>query len=117
VQQRILASSATKFLFHCTQRVKDFLLKEGTDLRYGARHLKRAVEKIVVFPLANLVSTGQVKVGDFIQVDLGAEGRVIFTKDTAAIMTSPERERFEATPAVPSLAARAAGFIANPGLR
>jgi ATP-dependent Clp protease ATP-binding subunit ClpA len=117
VQQRILASSATKFLFHCTQSVKNFLLKEGTDLRYGARHLKRAIEKIIVFPLANLVSTGQVKVGDFIQVDLGAEGLVIFTKHAAGIMTSPEWERFEATPAVPSLAARAACFIANPGLR
>jgi ATP-dependent Clp protease ATP-binding subunit ClpB len=117
VQQRILASSATKFLFHCTQSVKNFLLKEGTDLRYGARHLKRAMEKIIVFPLANLVSTGQVKVGDFIQVDLGAEGLVIFTKHAAGIMTSPEWERFEATPAVPSLAASAACFIANPGLR
>ena len=116
VQQRILASSATKFLFHCTQSVKNFLVKEGTDLRYGARHLKRAIEKIVVFPLANLVSTGQVKVGDFIQVDLGAEGRVIFTKHAAGIMTSPEWERFEAKPAVPSLAARAASFIATPGL-
>jgi ATP-dependent Clp protease ATP-binding subunit ClpB len=116
VQQRILASSATKFLFHCTQSVKNFLLKEGTDLRYGARHLKRAIEKIVVFPLANLVSTGQVKVGDFIQVDLGGEDRVIFTKQPAGIMTSPEWERCEAKPAVPSLAARAASFVVTPGL-
>jgi len=69
-----------------------------------------------VFPLANLVSTGQVKVGDVIQVDLGAEGRVIFTKHAAGIVASPEWERFEATPAAPSLAARAASFIANPGL-
>jgi ATP-dependent Clp protease ATP-binding subunit ClpB len=116
VQQRILASSTTKFLFHCAPSVKNFLLIEGTDLRYGARHLKRAIEKIVVFPLANLVSTGQVKVGDVIQVDLGAEGRVIFTKHAAGIMTSPGWERFEAAPAVPSLAARAASFIATPGL-
>lgn len=70
-----------------------------------------------MFPVANLISTGQVRVGDFIQVDLGAEGRVIFTKHAAGTMTSPEWERFEATPAVPSLAARAASFIANPGLR
>jgi ATP-dependent Clp protease ATP-binding subunit ClpB len=51
VQQRILrAPGAGKFAFHCTQRVKDFLLEEGTDAKYGARHLKRAIEKHIVFP-------------------------------------------------------------------
>ena len=49
VQQRILTASANQFVFHCTQSVKNFLLEEGTDLRYGARHLKRAIEKNVVF--------------------------------------------------------------------
>src|SRR5208282_833435 len=47
VQQRILAASANQFVFRCTQSVKSFLLEEGTDLRYGARHLKRAIEKNV----------------------------------------------------------------------
>jgi ATP-dependent Clp protease ATP-binding subunit ClpC len=61
VQQRILMSPGTrKFAFHCTQSVKDLLLEEGTDTKYGARHLKPAIEKNVVFPLANLVATGQI---------------------------------------------------------
>jgi hypothetical protein len=51
------------------------LLKEGTDPRYGARHLKRAIERNLVFPLANLVATGQVKLGDFVRVDMASEGQ------------------------------------------
>src|SRR5512135_580871 len=51
VQQRILqATGNNQFVFSCTQPVKQFLLREGTDLRYGARHLKRAIERFVVFP-------------------------------------------------------------------
>jgi len=59
VQQRILqATGNAQFVFSCTTKVKKFLLQEGTDTKYGARHLKRAIEKNVVFPLANLVATG-----------------------------------------------------------
>ncbi|PYX76418.1 MAG: ATP-dependent Clp protease ATP-binding subunit [Acidobacteria bacterium] len=82
VQQRILmASGASQFVFNCTSKVKSFLLGEGTDPKYGARHLKRAIERHLVFPLANLVATGQVKLGDFVRVDLTADGRLTFVKE------------------------------------
>jgi ATP-dependent Clp protease ATP-binding subunit ClpA len=113
VQQRILAS-AGKFLFRCTQ---NFLLKEDTDLRYGARHLKRAIERNLVFPLANLVSTGQVKLGDFVEIDLSPEGRMIFTKQLGNTTNLPEWERIAVPQGAPSVAARAAGFMATSGLR
>ena len=48
--------------------MKSFLLHEGTDPRYGARHLKRAIERHLVFPLANLVATGQIHLGDFVRM-------------------------------------------------
>ena len=54
--------------------MKSFLLQEGTDPKYGARHLKRAIERHMVFPLANLVATGQVKLGDFVRIDMNADG-------------------------------------------
>ena len=74
VQQRILmAAAANQFVFNCTPKVKTFLLSEGTDPKYGARHLKRAIERHLVFPLANLVATGQVKLGDFVRVDMNGE--------------------------------------------
>jgi hypothetical protein len=64
-----------------------------------------------VFPLANLVSTGQVKLGDFIQIDLGSEGRLILTKDAASTMNLREWERVGLPQTVQSLAARAAGRV------
>jgi ATP-dependent Clp protease ATP-binding subunit ClpB len=81
VQQRILqATGNSQFVFSCTSPVKSFLLQEGTDPKYGARHLKRAIEKNVVFPLANLVATGQIKLGDFIRIDR-KETQMTFTKE------------------------------------
>src|ERR1700750_3187232 len=54
VQQRILqATGNNQFVFSCTPEVKQMLLREGTDPKYGARHLKRAIEKNIVFPLPN----------------------------------------------------------------
>jgi ATP-dependent Clp protease ATP-binding subunit ClpA len=73
VQERIMTSARTKFLFHCSDRVKELLLKEGIDFRYGARHLKRAIEKFVVFPLSNLVATEQVRFGDLVFVDIAPD--------------------------------------------
>src|SRR5437879_9176064 len=54
VQQRVLDTAKGQFLFCVTPAGRDFLLQEGTDQRYGARHLKRAIERHVVYPLANL---------------------------------------------------------------
>src|ERR1700686_5281307 len=87
VQQRILTSSAAnQFVFTCTERVKSFLLQEGTDPKYGARHLKRAIERNLVFPLANLVATGQVRLGDFIRVDMNSDNSLAFVKEAEGAM-------------------------------
>ncbi len=70
VQERILhATGAQPFLLALTLPAKDYLLREGTDLRYGARPLKRAVERLLVRPLSNLIASGQVCAGDGIKVD------------------------------------------------
>ena len=75
VQNRIIASQASRqFAFNCTDESKAFLLREGTDLKYGARHLKRAIERHLVFPLSNLIATGQINQADIIKVDLNRDG-------------------------------------------
>ena len=51
-----------------------------TDPRYGARHLKRAIERNLVFALANLVATGQVLSGDQVEVTMGDDGALAFSK-------------------------------------
>jgi ATP-dependent Clp protease ATP-binding subunit ClpB len=69
VQQRVLETAKGQFLFRVTEPGREFLLKEGTDQRYGARHLKRAIERHVVYPLANLLATEQVHLGDLVRID------------------------------------------------
>jgi ATP-dependent Clp protease ATP-binding subunit ClpB len=94
VQQRILmASAVNQFVFSCTPKVKSFLLHEGTDPKYGARHLKRAIERHIVFQLANLVATGQVKLGDFIRIDMSPEGKLMFIKEAENAMVPMLLER------------------------
>jgi ATP-dependent Clp protease ATP-binding subunit ClpB len=114
VQQRILTSSAAnQFVFTCTPKVKGFLLQEGTDPKYGARHLKRAIERNLVFPLANLVATGQVRLGDFLRVDMTAEGTITFVKEAEGTMLPMMAERFGAAAGGPTLVARASRTIAR----
>lgn len=96
VQQRILQIAGNhQFVFSCTVPVKQFLLSEGTDLKYGARHLKRAIERNVVFPLANLVATGQVKLGDFIRIDLNGDGKMTFVKEAEGALVPVLLERYD----------------------
>jgi ATP-dependent Clp protease ATP-binding subunit ClpA len=73
VQQRVLETPRGQFLFRVTSAAREFLLRDGTDLKFGARHLKRAIERHVVSPLANLLATEQVRYGDIVCVDWDAE--------------------------------------------
>ena len=69
VQQRIQTTAASEpFGVNVTDTAREFLLAEGTDLRYGARHLKRAIERPLVQPLSNLIASGQIRNGDCIHV-------------------------------------------------
>jgi ATP-dependent Clp protease ATP-binding subunit ClpB len=85
VQNRIMASQSDRqFIFRCTARAKEFLLQEGTDLKYGARHLKRAIERHLVYPMSNLIATGQIGLGDVIKIDVGElEDKLTFSKERA----------------------------------
>ncbi len=81
VQDRIMMSAGTKFVFQCSDTAKDMLLQEGIDYKYGARHLKRAIERFLVYPLSNLVATGQIGLGDLVQVGLaGVPAKLTFSK-------------------------------------
>jgi ATP-dependent Clp protease ATP-binding subunit ClpB len=107
VQQRILqATGNSQFVFSCTAPVKAFLLQEGTDPKYGARHLKRAIEKNVVFPLANLVATGQVKLGDFIRIDQ-KDNDMTFTKEAEGALVPVLLEKYGGLNPASPLAAKA----------
>jgi len=93
VQDRIMISAGTKFVFQCSDQAKEMLLAEGIDYKYGARHLKRAVERFLVYPLSNLVATGQIGLGDLVYVDFNSTTkRLVFSKQSggALIADIPE---------------------------
>ncbi|HLA95307.1 MAG TPA: AAA family ATPase [Pyrinomonadaceae bacterium] len=93
VQERITESAGTKFVFECTDAAKEYLLSEGIDLKYGARHLKRSIERFLVYPLSNLVATEQVETGDFVKVDWDEENkRMTFTKQSGKMIISDSTE-------------------------
>jgi ATP-dependent Clp protease ATP-binding subunit ClpB len=92
VQQRIMSSAVSRpFLFSCKPGARDFLLQEGTDSRFGARHLKRAIERHLVFPLSNLLATDQVNVGDLVTIDHDPEdGKLTFVKETRSALVGSD---------------------------
>jgi ATP-dependent Clp protease ATP-binding subunit ClpB len=83
LQSRIFNSAnGAPFVFTLTAPAKEFLLREGTDMKYGARHLKRAIDRSLVHPLSNLIATEQVRGGDLVRVDYDEDlGRMTFFRE------------------------------------
>jgi ATP-dependent Clp protease ATP-binding subunit ClpB len=93
VQQRITESAGTKFIFECSEGAKRFLLGEGIDLKYGARHLKRSIERFLVYPLSNLVATQQIETGDFVMIDFDTDREVLtFRKQSGKLIVNEASE-------------------------
>jgi ATP-dependent Clp protease ATP-binding subunit ClpA len=100
VQQRVLETGRGQFLFRVTPPARKFLLQEGTALQYGARHLKRAIERHVVFPMANLLATDQIRFGDILAIDWDEKDKSIsFHREghSSVIPAPPRRQARAAT--------------------
>jgi len=110
VQQRVLDSVRGQFLFRVTSGARQFLLHEGTDLKYGARHLKRAIERHLVYPLANLLASEQVHLGDLLCIDWNPQEQTLcFLREAeGALVPVPLRTPQEAVQAVAVSGGRAA---------
>ena len=73
--------------FNITDEAKNYIAEKGYDQQYGARPLKRALQKYLEDPLAELIINAELNPGDTIKVD--------YDKDTDKIVTSvakPEAE-------------------------
>ena len=114
VQQRIFSSaSGAPFVFSLTEPAKDYLLRMGTDMKYGARHLKRAIDRNLVHPLSNLIATDQVRGGDLIRVDFdGSVERLTFFKE-AEDMPAYAMVQMVDTSIAPPLGTFSAGAVAE----
>jgi ATP-dependent Clp protease ATP-binding subunit ClpA len=106
VQQRIFNTSPEKsFVFKATDDAKGFLLQEGTDLKYGARHLKRAIERLLVQPMSNLIATDQVRGGDCVQVDFDPERKVLsFVKEAEGLAVHAMADLVDRSISIPAFA-------------
>jgi ATP-dependent Clp protease ATP-binding subunit ClpB len=106
VQQRIFNTSPEKsFVFKATDDAKGFLLQEGTDLKYGARHLKRAIERLLVQPMSNLIATDQVRGGDCVQVDFDAERKTLaFVKEAEGLAVHAMADLVDRSISIPAFA-------------
>ena len=90
VQQRVLHTAKARFLFRVTPPAREFLLREGTDMKYGARQLKRTIERHVTRPLANLIATEQVAFGDVVAVDWNRkDSNLQFLKEASGALLTP----------------------------
>lgn len=90
LRERIFSAGPNSaFGLKVSQESRDFILKAGTDARYGARHLRRAMERLLVQPLANLMATGQIRGGDMVDVDINQEvTQLTFTRQAQDIPLS-----------------------------
>ncbi len=103
LQTRIFNSSmTTPFVFSVSEEAKDFLLREGTDMKYGARHLKRAIDRALVHPMSNLIATQQVRGGDLIKVDFDADNnQLTFAKEAEDMPAYAMAQMMEASTSMP----------------
>jgi ATP-dependent Clp protease ATP-binding subunit ClpA len=117
VQRRVVtATEGNAFVFVCTQAARDFLLKEGTDQKFGARHLKRAIERYLVFPISNLLATRQIKLGDLITVDCSSDGsKLAFFKEEQGALVKGQEEQVAEAAIVPVPTRSTAALVALAG--
>jgi ATP-dependent Clp protease ATP-binding subunit ClpA len=66
LQQRVAETAKGEFFFYVTDSAKELLL---TEQHYDARRLKLAIERLIVYPLANLLATDRIQMGDTIRVE------------------------------------------------
>ncbi|TES87960.1 MAG: AAA family ATPase [Dehalococcoidia bacterium] len=66
-----------------TEKAKSWLAKEGYDPVFGARPLRRVIERCVENPLSTKLLRGEFKEGDTVKVELGDEGLTFAAKTSA----------------------------------
>jgi len=110
VQERIIsAAPGSQFVFKCMAPARELLLHEGTDPNFGARHLKRAIERHLVFPLSNLLATKQIRLGDFISVDANQESsKLTFVREEQGALVGVAAAPSKQTALMPVSTERAA---------
>ena len=72
-----------------TPEAKDWLADKGFDPTYGARPLRRAIQRYVENPLSKQIISGEFKIGDVVTVD-AADDELTFSKTAAPVPATVE---------------------------
>jgi len=82
IQLNILSKSlaAKNLKLLVTDSVKDLLLQIGYDITFGARPLKRTIQRYIANPLASQLLMGKFESGDTINIDVDDRGKITFSK-------------------------------------
>jgi ATP-dependent Clp protease ATP-binding subunit ClpC len=76
--------SEHKVNLELTDKAKAWLAKEGYDPIFGARPLRRVIERHIENPLSGKLLRGELKEGDFVRIDIDKEGKLAFKNKAAA---------------------------------
>ena len=78
---------AEELRIRLTDAAIDFLVEEGYDEKFGARPLKRAIQRYLEDPLSEKILQAEFSAGDEIEVDLGPDGRALTLQVESATKT------------------------------
>ena len=83
-----------------TAAAKALIVREGTDPAFGARPLKRTIQRLVENPLARAIVAGEFRPGDRITADADlVSGTLVFSSEGATVVTDATRRDARSTPA------------------
>jgi len=63
--------------FHLTEAAKDFLMVKGYDSEFGARPMRRCIQRYIEDPASNQIIEGEISDGDDVEVDVGGDELVL----------------------------------------
>jgi ATP-dependent Clp protease ATP-binding subunit ClpB len=81
VYKRLLGANVP-IILHYSPAFLDKLQADGTDPQFGARPMRRAVERLLVAPLSRMIASGQIKAGDIINIRL-RNGQPVYVREGA----------------------------------
>jgi len=76
--------SEHKVSLELTEKAKAWLAKEGYDPIFGARPLRRVIERTIENPLSSQILRGELKEGDIVKIDIDKEGKLTLKSKAAA---------------------------------
>jgi ATP-dependent Clp protease ATP-binding subunit ClpB len=86
--------AAQDIVLELTPAARALLVREGTDPAYGARPLKRTIQRLVENPLARAIVAGEFRPGDRVTADADlVSGTLVFSTDRTTVVTEASSHR------------------------